>query len=326
MRRLGLAIVVLAAAGCSVPPTTLGMDAKDVRGALAALKSAEIKGDASEVARQSTKLEKLADGLAAITFIGDPRHALALEALAKVRDMRAEVEAKKALQLASEFDLAVARADAALRRAGTAKDAAKPPLSDLDLSALGSRPEANADGSKQKAPAGSADADLDRGTGRGYGDKEGDIPDEVEVAKRAAVKKAEDDGLPAGGFVVDADTKSVTLLPPVSKDKGAVVYFYFYNKGPIARVCAVFGEFKGERTRTRVLGGFELDGFEVNWQDILASKGKSLNMDGVPVQQGEVMKFVAVAEALDRGTIIEVNLEVTMRDGTVHPALWKKDQ
>jgi len=325
MRALALSIPLLVlVTACSVPPTRLGNDAKNLREAVDDLKSAQVKGEKSETTRQMRRVEKLANDLVSDTFVGDPRRERAEEALAMVRDIRIELEEEKKLAMGTEMDIAKAQAEAILARVEKSKSEVKPIPKDLDMSPLSGIGEEEEDVEVDETK---ADKDLDRPgrRRRGRGDKEGDVSDNPEDDLPGR-KKNEKDDAPKAEFVINEATKPVTILKPIMKQKGLVVYLYFYNRTDnIVRVGSVFGEIKGVRTRTRVLGSFEVDGFKPNFKDILASEGKAITMDGVPVQPKAAVKLAAVAEALDRGKPVEVHLEVTRRDGQVHVGLWKAE-
>jgi hypothetical protein len=321
MRTLRCCALVLVGIGCSVPPTMLGHDAKMLREALDDLETASIKGDRTDTSRAMDKVKELAEMLASSTYVGDPRREVAEKALARVRELRAERDAKADLEVMSELDRAAQMAQGALERAAAANVTVAGPPTDLDLSALQGEDEARAADIDESEDV--ADKDLDRpGRRRGVGEKEGDVEDVADE------KKPKDKDAPKAEYTVDETTEAVTVLPPVMKKKGIAVYFYFYSKSSSVRIAAVHAVFKGSRRgdSTNSLTTFKADTFEPKWDDILDSKGESLTGDSVGVLQGQFVKLVAVGEAFKGGKVIEASVEVTSNDGHTHAGIWKAEE
>jgi len=315
-------LVPLAATGCSVPPTHLGRDAKELESALSSLDSAYSRDDEAALPSLVEKVSKLADALAAKTFLGDPRRELAEKAAARARDIRERLDARASLaQAASRKMTLEASAKAALQEAATSTAQVAGPPEGFELPTVEPETPAEKPAAKaaQAAPAVSADADLDRVARRAAGDKEGDVSDEPERKKSDAPKPSAADAAP-GEIEITEATPPVVIQAVKTKGKAILGYFVFVNKSAKGvRIGSVVGDFLDARGKSvaRINMTFEAKEFEPKWDDIFSSKGTPVTGESVFVQANQGVRLVAVGES-SGGKAVAARIEVTTTDGKIH--------
>lgn len=312
--------------GCSIPPTRLGKEARELEAALSSLEAASARDDQTALPELVEKVSKLSEALAAKTFLGDPRRELAEKASARAREVRERLNARAALaQAAARKAMRDATAKAALQEAAssTAQPAGPPeglefPLVETEVA--GEKPAAAPKPVKPASPTVSADADLDRLARRTTGDKEGDVTDEPE-RKKSEKPPSQADAAP-GDIEITEATPPIVLQDIKSKGKFVIGYFVFVNKGAKGvRIGSVVGEFLDARGKgiARLAQTFEVQGFEPNWNDIFSSKGAPVYAESVFVQAGQGVRLVAVGELPGgKATATGLRVEVTTTDGKVY--------
>jgi hypothetical protein len=319
--RLSLLCAALAvfAAGCSVPPTRLGRDAADLESEIKELESAILRGHERDIAKRMKGVSERAAALSATTFVGDPRRDLADRAAARVRELRAERRSRSSPARGSLLQIAEAEAKEVLARVEVATPDVKAIPKDLDLSPLAM----NMGGDADAAPEGAPDADFDRpGARRGPQEREGDV-DDVPVG---AARRGDGHPGPGRGPQFDENSRPLVVAKPIAKEKGAIAYVYYYNKFKTTHIGAVSGMFVGSRhgAKAQVLATYEAKGFVPNWGDILNSRGKVVTMESTLAKEKQVVKLVCVVEAAQLGEIKEVSVEIVLRNGATHSAVWKE--
>jgi hypothetical protein len=115
---------------------------------------------------------------------------------------------------------------------------------------------------------------------------------------------------------------------PVTRGKGVAVHFTFVNKTQqTVWLASVTGNAlrEGGAQTGRILGAFEAEGFEPNWDDITGSAGKFVTAESTRIEPMSGVRLVAVCEKPQVGSVESVALEVRTLDGGYFSATGPKE-
>ena len=325
-----IAIAAVAGLGCSVPPSRLPRDIRDICDKQAEMQKAVDAEDWDSALAKADEITLTGSELSAAVLLGDPLRSRLDEALAGAREVRERVR-KREQRGSSRADQQLEQtARKALEDAAANTEAPKPLPDDADsIVLLGS---ASRRAPVLMAPAGGQDsaetgpqpeADLGRHTVIVRGDREGDITDDEAKPAREAGADA------PKGLRIDATTPPIVISQkPITRGKGVAAYFTVVNNTPdTVYIVAANADFIRETGADSGFAGatFIVDGFAPSWDDILGSKGETLTGDGLAIMPMTGLQLVAVGMKPSVGTIEKVKIEVRLRSGKVHRATGPDD-